>query len=701
MAPLEERYKFFHMSLECSSVSQMGITQVFHHARSAALYPIAPLYDAKAGQLRSGFERAVRRLFRIYDVDRDGLLCDNELNAFQYSSFQVYLSEEDINALKKILEREAVPGVQDEAFLVRRSSEGVPGGITVDGFVRLMRLFIEKKQMKAPWRALQTHNYDDTLNLSLPPDVYDPPLGKAITAGGLCDQVLSPAAESFLSELFLQYSSSTEATEGRKVLTDQGQAEVFGVIPDPACAPWDPPRSQLQEDLEALEDGEVLFGRLRRRPGADRGMTLEAWMAHWQMLALYSPLLARAHLFYVGFKGHAEDMLVHRPQRSQRAQRRQGGGDRSVLQVFVLGSRGCGKSRVVKALRLGDDLLSHPSFAGSPAPTAEEKETRQGDQTQEQKQEQSQGEAKEASTPGGQGSTAVGGREGAGVGSPGAGAGEEGWEMVADPEFPEICAGFARLENRRSAGSPRASGSSGALPGRSLSVVVTEVPESFTEAFIDEQAWRCGLALLVFDPSSRQSLEFITPLLEDLPDEVPRLAVSCEPSRGSNPSPSPLPSLLAAVNRKCQELELSPVVAVNLETGDGLEGDGNLREKITDPDRAKDRNRNIRTAAIVAAVGLAVATGYLYAISTSREDSANLTKSPGGVGGAGRAWEAGVGGALQAPVRAAKRAASVAADYWRRWRSGTAGTLDEEALGHRGEEGGYRAAVSAARIASV
>lgn len=45
-------------------------------------------------------------------------------------------------------------------------------------------------QMKAPWRALQTHNYDDTLNLSLPPDVCDPPLGKAITAGGLCDQVM-------------------------------------------------------------------------------------------------------------------------------------------------------------------------------------------------------------------------------------------------------------------------------------------------------------------------------------------------------------------------------------------------------------------------------------------------------------------------------------------------------------------------------
>lgn len=49
---------------------------------------------------------------------------------------------------QQILEREAVPGVQDEASLVRRASEGVPGGITVDGFVCLMRLFIEKKQVR-------------------------------------------------------------------------------------------------------------------------------------------------------------------------------------------------------------------------------------------------------------------------------------------------------------------------------------------------------------------------------------------------------------------------------------------------------------------------------------------------------------------------------------------------------------------------
>ena len=54
------------------------------------------------GRLRPDFERAVRRLFRIYDMDRDGVLSDNELNTFQYDAYQLYLSEEDIVALKRV-----------------------------------------------------------------------------------------------------------------------------------------------------------------------------------------------------------------------------------------------------------------------------------------------------------------------------------------------------------------------------------------------------------------------------------------------------------------------------------------------------------------------------------------------------------------------------------------------------------------------
>lgn len=106
--------------------------------------------------------------------------------------------------------------------------------------------------------------------------------------------------------------------------------------------------------------------------------------------------------------------------------------------------------------------------------------------------------------------------------------------------------------------------------------------------------------------------------------------------------------------------------------------------------KAKDRKRKIRTAVLVAAVGLAVATGF-YVLSTSQEDPANLSKPRDrkSFGGKGRRWEAGVGDALRAPVRVAKRAAAAAADYWRRLRSGGSGMR----AGGGGGGGSYRAAV--------
>ncbi|CAM9774739.1 unnamed protein product, partial [Hapterophycus canaliculatus] len=112
----------------------MGINQAFYHGRIAALYPRAPLYDAQEERLRPRFDRALRRLFRIYDADRDGLLGDGELNAFQYQAFKLNLSEDDHNILRRV-------------SCFRRPSEGVPGGFTVEGFLRLIQLFIDKKQV--------------------------------------------------------------------------------------------------------------------------------------------------------------------------------------------------------------------------------------------------------------------------------------------------------------------------------------------------------------------------------------------------------------------------------------------------------------------------------------------------------------------------------------------------------------------------
>ncbi|CAM9807251.1 unnamed protein product [Pylaiella littoralis] len=705
MEPLEKRFSCFHMSIECSSVTQMGINQALCHARGAALHPRAPLYDAQEEKLKPPFDKAMRRLFRIYDADRDGLLSDDELNAFQSKSFRVFLSEEDLDSLRKILSRLAAGGGQDADEYFRWRSEGAQGAFTVEGFLRLIQLFIDKKHMKAPWQAMTSHHYDEELVLTVPKEVADPPLGKT-TAD---QQVLAPAAQKFLLQLFQQFSEESGTPAGR-VLTGEGQAEVFSVIPDPACASWDKPRS-LGEDCPGHEDVDFQttpFARLMRAPGAGRAMTAEAWMAHWQMLALHSPLLLRTHLFYVGFKGHAENMLVNKPSRSHRAiaaaaatapARTGRGRGSSAIEVFVLGSRGCGKSRLIKALRLGDDLgalrrssgrgrgggggsLATAAAAAPAATTDQEREEPEASgssaSTAAAAESKELGESREALLPGRRDAGGGGGgraqeREQEGE--------EEEWEMMADPEVPETCCGFARLEEGEGAGGYVSSvgGSSSSMASScgcaSLSVTVTEVPESFSDSFVVEQAPRCDLALLVFDPSSRESLDFITPLVADIPPGVPRLVVSCASS-----SREADPRIVRAAEETCRELELTPVIMADAETGEGLEGGGQLRQKITAPvckgmlpfeERQRKASRNRKIYIVVA---IAVAAGLVCA--------GRVHSGGGGAGGGGGGgWEAGVGGALRAPVRVVKRVAAVAADYYRRWRRAAGGGGGGEVLG--------------------
>lgn len=86
--------------------------------------------------------------------------------------------------------------------------------------------------------------------------------------------------------------------------------------------------------------------------------------------------------------------------------------------------------------------------------------------------------------------------------------------------------------------------------------------------------------------------------------------------------------------------------------------------------RKADRNRKI----YIAVAALAVAAGIMYAVSSTEYSAAAAAANLDGAHGGGRAWE---GGALRAPVRAAKRAAAAAADYLRRWRSGRVAMLRE------------------------
>ena len=69
--------------LYCSAARLLLIREVFYYAQKAVVYPVAPLYNNNDAVLTEQFQVALWRIFRIFDVDRDGYLSDDELALFQ------------------------------------------------------------------------------------------------------------------------------------------------------------------------------------------------------------------------------------------------------------------------------------------------------------------------------------------------------------------------------------------------------------------------------------------------------------------------------------------------------------------------------------------------------------------------------------------------------------------------------------------
>lgn len=87
--------------VECSAKLPLNVSEVFYFAQKAVLHPTAPLYDSR-DHVRTPFIRlpdltshhlnqvlkpacvaALRRIFKICDTNKDGILDAAELNEFQ------------------------------------------------------------------------------------------------------------------------------------------------------------------------------------------------------------------------------------------------------------------------------------------------------------------------------------------------------------------------------------------------------------------------------------------------------------------------------------------------------------------------------------------------------------------------------------------------------------------------------------------
>eukprot|EP00737_Agarophyton_chilense_P002909 gb/GEZJ01003351.1/.p1 GENE.gb/GEZJ01003351.1/~~gb/GEZJ01003351.1/.p1 ORF type:complete len:355 (-),score=74.14 gb/GEZJ01003351.1/:1062-2126(-) len=190
--PIMDDFREVDVCIECSAKTVSNISEVFYFAQKAVLYPTGQVYDVDKHSLKPDANTALRRIFNLCDKDGDGGLNDKELNDFQYHCFNVYLKEEELDGVKKVV-RESCPqrGINSD------------GSLSEEGFIFLHTLFVQKGRLETTWIVLRKFGYDDYMRLQLDESEI-PPCND--------DQTIELSAEgkSFLGNLFAAADSDAD-----------------------------------------------------------------------------------------------------------------------------------------------------------------------------------------------------------------------------------------------------------------------------------------------------------------------------------------------------------------------------------------------------------------------------------------------------------------------------------------------------------
>lgn len=118
------------------------------------LYPTAPLFDVTRRAFTDRGYRAFKRVFRLYDLDADGLLCEAELQSLHAVYQSTRLSGEELRQLLGVVRSDCPLGVRDDA-------------LTLDGLLALLAMFVERHQTHMLWRLLRRHDYSDAVDIEV------------------------------------------------------------------------------------------------------------------------------------------------------------------------------------------------------------------------------------------------------------------------------------------------------------------------------------------------------------------------------------------------------------------------------------------------------------------------------------------------------------------------------------------------------
>ncbi|XP_006462756.1 hypothetical protein AGABI2DRAFT_224362 [Agaricus bisporus var. bisporus H97] len=304
IVPIMNEFKEVETCVECSAKLPLNVSEVFYFAQKAVLHPTAPLYDSRDHVLKPACVAALRRIFKICDTNKDGILDAAELNEFQRKCFDAPLQLQELEGIRAMVQEHADGGVRDE-------------GLTEAGFLYLHTIFIQRGRLETTWTVLRKFGYAEDLRLTeafLMPR-FDVPSD--------CSVELSPLGYQFFTDIFETFDKDQDGA-----LKIDELDEVFSTSPGNPWATQKFPDTTLSDDTGAV--------------------TLQGWLAQWSMTTLLDHKITLAYLAYLGYPGESQTEALQ-VTRARKLDRRKGKVTRNVFLCYVCGAAGSGKTALLRA----------------------------------------------------------------------------------------------------------------------------------------------------------------------------------------------------------------------------------------------------------------------------------------------------------------------------------------------------------------
>uniref|UniRef100_A0A4W4ED16 Mitochondrial Rho GTPase n=1 Tax=Electrophorus electricus TaxID=8005 RepID=A0A4W4ED16_ELEEL len=315
--PIMNQFSEIETCVECSAKNLKNISELFYYAQKAVLHPTAPLYDPEDKQLKPQCVRALSRVFTISDQDNDRILSDSELNSFQKSCFGNPLAPQALEDVKTVVWKNTSDGVQDN-------------GLTLNGFLFLNTLFIQRGRHETTWAILRKFGYDDTLELT--DDYLYPPL--RVPVG--CTTELTHLGYQFLQRLFEKYDEDKDSA-----LSPAELRNLFSVFP---FMPWG---ESVYRSISTTEEGYI----------SQRG-----YLCQWTLSAYLDVHRCLEYLGYLGYSTLMEQdsqTSAITVTREKALDLERGQTQRSVFLCKVIGPCGTGKTAFLQDFLGQSIMVSH------------------------------------------------------------------------------------------------------------------------------------------------------------------------------------------------------------------------------------------------------------------------------------------------------------------------------------------------------